>query len=117
MPNIVLEYTNSVEGRVNIQGMLEDIHQIALNSDLFQSDDVKSRTLRCHHWLIGEHDDSEDFIHITFEMLSGRTREQKKKLSDELINILTSQASNVKSLSVNIRDMDRESFQKVLNEK
>ncbi|MFC1236868.1 5-carboxymethyl-2-hydroxymuconate Delta-isomerase [Vibrio sp. F74] len=115
MPNIILEYTNSVEDRVNIQGLLEDLHQVALSCGLFQADDVKSRALRCHHWLIGEHDDSEGFIHITFEMLAGRSDEQKKSLSHELIDVLTSQAGTVKSLSVNIRDMDRGTFQKVLN--
>lgn len=115
MPNIVMEHTISVEGRVNIQGLLEDLHQVALDSGLFQKDDVKSRALRCRHWLIGEYEDSEDFIHITFEMLSGRTDEQKKSLSNQLIEILTAQAGTVKSLSVNIRDMDRGSFQKVLN--
>jgi 5-carboxymethyl-2-hydroxymuconate isomerase len=110
-----MEHTISVEGRVNIQGLLEDLHQVALESGLFQAVDIKSRALRCHHWLIGEYDDSEDFIHITFEMLSGRTDEQKKSLSDQLIAVLTQQAGSVKSLSVNIRDMDRVSFQKVIN--
>ncbi|MDB1122759.1 5-carboxymethyl-2-hydroxymuconate Delta-isomerase [Vibrio algarum] len=115
MPNIVLEYTNSVEDRVNIQGLLKDLHQVALDCGLFQADDVKSRALRCHQWLIGEYDDSEDFIHITFEMLSGRSDEQKNKLSHQLIDVLTAQAGTVKSVSVNMRDMDRSTFKKVLN--
>ncbi|GLO62167.1 5-carboxymethyl-2-hydroxymuconate isomerase [Vibrio sp. MACH09] len=114
MPNLVLEYTNSVDERVNIQGLLEDLHQVAIDSDLFQAIDVKSRALRCHHWLIGELSDSEDFIHITFELLDGRTQEQKQQLSANLMAVLTEQASGVKSLSVNMRDMDRSTFQKVV---
>ncbi|MDG3084642.1 5-carboxymethyl-2-hydroxymuconate Delta-isomerase [Vibrio hannami] len=115
MPNLVMEYTSSVEERVNIQGLLEDLHQVALDCGLFAADDVKTRGLRCHHWLIGEKGDSEDFIHISFELLSGRTIEQKKKLADDLMDVLKSQASAVSSLSLNMRDMERETFVKVLN--
>ncbi len=113
MPNIVLEYTNSVDESVNIQGLLQDLHQVALDCDLFVADDVKSRALRCHHWLIGNNEDSEDFIHITFEMLSGRTAEQKQNLSIKLLDVLKSQAGHIKSLSVNMRDMDKACFTKI----
>lgn len=58
MPNLVLEYSNSVEERVNVQGLLEDLHKAALESGLFELASVKSRTLRCHNWLIGEAGDS-----------------------------------------------------------
>lgn len=116
MPNIVLEYSNSVDERVNIQGLLEDLHQVALECGLFKADDVKSRALRCHHWLIGEHDDQLDFIHLTLELLSGRTQEQKELLSQQLIDVLAAQAANVKSLTVNIREMDASSFKKILNQ-
>ncbi len=34
MPNLVLEYSNSVEERVNVQGLLEDLHKAALESGL-----------------------------------------------------------------------------------
>lgn len=113
MPNLVLEYSNSVEERVNIQGLLEDLHQVALQSGLFAPSSVKSRTLRCHHWLIGERGDSVDFIHINVELLDGRSSEQKQALSVQLMAVLAEQASQVHSLTINIRDMDSMSFQKV----
>ncbi|BAC95788.1 5-carboxymethyl-2-hydroxymuconate isomerase [Vibrio vulnificus YJ016] len=115
MPNLVLEYSNSVEERVNIPGLLEDLHHIAIKSGLFDAPSVKSRTLRCHHWLIGEEGDSVDFIHVSFDLLSGRTEEQKRELSRQLMAALQETASHVRSLTVNIRDMDKDSFQKVVN--
>mgnify|MGYP000038246633 FL=1 len=115
MPNLVLEYSNSVDERVNVQGLLEDLHQVALHCGLFDAPSVKSRALRCHHWLVGEEDDSVDFIHISFELLSGRTEEQKRELSRALMQTLQEQARHVRSLTVNIRDMDKSCFQKVIN--
>ncbi|NAZ53828.1 5-carboxymethyl-2-hydroxymuconate isomerase [Vibrio toranzoniae] len=115
MPNLVLEYSNSVDERVNIQGLLEDIHQVALSCGLFDVPSVKSRSLRCHNWLVGDEEDSVDFIHISFELLSGRTEEQKRELSRLLMQALQEQASHIRSLTVNIRDMDKDCFQKVIN--
>ncbi len=115
MPNVVMEYSNSIEERVNVQALLEDLHQATIQSGLFGVGDVKSRTLRTHHWLIGDLDDSVDFIHVTLELLDGRTAEQKKALSESLMQALQAKASFVASLTVNIRDMDRACFQKVTN--
>ncbi|KOO06536.1 5-carboxymethyl-2-hydroxymuconate Delta-isomerase [Vibrio hepatarius] len=115
MPNLVMEYSSSVDERVNVQGLLEDLHQVALLSGLFDVGSVKSRALRCHDWLIGDEGNSVDFIHISFELLDGRTPEQKRELSRQLMAELQGQASHIRSLTVNVRDMDRECFQKVIN--
>ncbi len=115
MPNLVMEYSNSVDERVNIQGLLEDLHNVTLRCGLFDVGSVKSRSIRYHNWLVGEEGDSVDFIHISFELLDGRTEEQKRDLSRQLMEVLTQQASHVRSLTVNIRDMDKACFQKVIN--
>ncbi|MBW3697316.1 5-carboxymethyl-2-hydroxymuconate isomerase [Vibrio sp. T187] len=115
MPNLVLEYSNSVDERVNLQGLLEDLHDVTMNCGLFDASSVKSRALRCHNWLVGEEGDNVDFIHISFELLEGRTEEQKRELSRQLMEVLQQQASHVRSLTVNMRDMDKSCFQKVIN--
>ncbi|EEW12050.1 5-carboxymethyl-2-hydroxymuconate Delta-isomerase [Vibrio mimicus] len=115
MPNLVMEYSNSVDERINVQGLLEDLHQAAIDSGLFDASSVKSRALRCHNWLIGHEGDSVDFIHISFELLAGRSAEQKRDLSRKLMEILVDKASHVRSLTINIRDMDIDCFQKVIN--
>lgn len=115
MPNLVLEYSNSVEERLNVPSLLEDLHHIALKCGLFDASSVKSRTLRCHHWLIGEEGNSVDFIHVSFDLLSGRTQQQKRDLSRQLMAVLQEKAGHVRSLTVNVRDMDKECFQKVVS--
>lgn len=115
MPNLTMEYTSSVEDRVNIQLLLEQLHQSVIEFGIFEPDSVKSRAIRCHQWLLGEYEDGEDFIHVTFELLSGRSDESKSELSQILANIIQSQAATTKSISVNIRDMDRRCFQKIVN--
>lgn len=113
MPHLVMEYSNSAEERLNMQGLLEDLHQVAIDSELFSINDVKSRAIRVHSWLVGDKGNSVDFIHLTVELLSGRTAEQKRELSRELMDILAEKASHIDSLTINVRDMEPESFQKI----
>lgn len=115
MPNLIMEYSNSVEERVNIPSLLEDVHQVALQSGLFNLASVKSRAIRVNDWMIGEEGNSDDFIHICVELLDGRSEEQKSVLSQQLIEALQVHAAHVRSLTVNIREMDRACFQKVVN--
>ncbi|MGF1742846.1 5-carboxymethyl-2-hydroxymuconate Delta-isomerase [Vibrio profundum] len=115
MPNLILEYSNSVDERVNVQGLLEDLHQEVLSCGLFEKSSVKSRAIRYHNWLVGEHNDSQDFIHLRIELLEGRSIEQKTDLSQRLINALAELASHVHSLTVDVREMEKASFQRVLN--
>jgi len=115
MPNLVLEYSNSVEERVNVQGLLEDLHQVMIECGLFDVLTVKSRTLRCHHWLIGDQADSEDFIYISVEVMSGYSAEQKQALSQQLMQVLDSQTGQVRSLSVSIRELDQACFRSVMH--
>ncbi|KAB2823215.1 5-carboxymethyl-2-hydroxymuconate Delta-isomerase [Aliivibrio finisterrensis] len=113
MPHLIMEYSNSSEERLNMQGLLEDLHQVAIDSELFSVNDVKSRAIRVHSWLVGDQENNADFIHITLELLSGRTAEQKRQLSRRLMDVLAEQANHIDSLTINVRDMEPESFQKI----
>ncbi|WP_087023453.1 5-carboxymethyl-2-hydroxymuconate Delta-isomerase [Thaumasiovibrio subtropicus] len=114
MPNLIMEYSEPVAEQVNIPALLDDLHQVSLNSGVFAGDDVKSRAYACQHWQIGHTEDSQDFIHITFTLLSGRDEATKKELGAQLMSVLRDRASSVHSLTIEMRDMERETFTKVL---
>ena len=46
MPHVVMEYSNSIEERVNVESLLEDLHQVTIQSDLFEVSDIKSRMIQ-----------------------------------------------------------------------
>ncbi len=114
MPNLVMEHSESVAEQVNIPALLDDLHQVCLESDIFAVDDVKSRSYPCHQWQIGRQEDNVDFIHITFTLLSGRETDVKQSLGEQLMGVLRHHASGVYSLTIEMRDMERETFTKVL---
>lgn len=77
MPNIIVEYADPVAERVNVGGLVEDLHRAALNTGLFSPDAVKTRAYPCHTWLIGERENQATFVHVEASILSGRSTEQK----------------------------------------
>lgn len=113
MPNLVMEYSDPVAERVNVQGLLADLHRVLLICGLFEPDSVKSRSYPCHCWQIGDDGDRKTFIHLGLSMLAGRHPEQKRQLSRDLMTVLEAHASMIHSLTIDIRDMDTECFLKV----
>ncbi|MGF1691596.1 5-carboxymethyl-2-hydroxymuconate Delta-isomerase [Photobacterium kagoshimensis] len=113
MPNLVVEYADPVAERVNVAGLLDDLHRVMLASGLFEADAVKTRAYPCHNWLIGEDGVKQTFIHIELSLLSGRTVEQKRVLTREVMAELEKHAADINSLTIDVRDMDPETFLKV----
>ncbi len=113
MPHIVMEYSDPVTERVNVGQLLEDLHQTAVGSGIFDASDVKSRAYACHDWLVGEREDEVNFIHVTLLLLDGRDENQKHNLSHALLDVLQQHAPELASLSVDVRDMDRRWYAKV----
>ncbi|MNG35778.1 hypothetical protein D3C84_1225940 [compost metagenome] len=52
----------------------------------------------------------EDFIHMIFYVLAGRTREQKKQLSTRIVRALVERLPSVGAISLDVRDIEREVF-------
>ncbi|EOD81697.1 5-carboxymethyl-2-hydroxymuconate delta-isomerase [Grimontia indica] len=116
MPHIVMEYSDPVSERVSIGQLLEDLHQTAIGSGIFDVSDVKSRAYACHDWLVADKDDQENFIHVTLWLLGGRDEEQKRNLSHAFLDVMQQHAPEVASLTVDVRDMDRRWYAKVKRE-
>ncbi len=113
MPNLIMEYTHSVDERINVQSLLEDLHNALIESQYFEVNSIQSRAMRLHQWLVGELSDSVDFIHVTLEPLEGLSAQQKSTLSEQLMAILSEQAAHVQSLTVKIRDIQVSGYSRV----
>ncbi len=112
MPHVVCEYSDPVSERVNMDLLLEGLHQCLIGSGEFEPANIKTRAYACHNWLIGESDDRKDFIHITLSLFEGRSVELKKALSERLLAELQKHAEHVHSLSVNVCDIDTRVYSK-----
>ncbi|MBT5072329.1 MAG: 5-carboxymethyl-2-hydroxymuconate Delta-isomerase [Kordiimonadaceae bacterium] len=111
MPHCIIEYTANAD--IDIKNLIDVAFESVDQSGLFDRSAIKARAIRYEHYKSGQSRD--DYIHITIKILSGRNAAQKKHLSDVVLEKVAPHIANIKSLTVDIVDMDRASYGKLLN--
>jgi 5-carboxymethyl-2-hydroxymuconate isomerase len=122
MPHIIIEHSSDIV-KSNIRIINSEILQImkSITDGNFDIDQCKIRSFIFDEYRVGTLDESEaSFIHITIKILSGRSVEIRKKLAElvfdfskkSLINLPFKRNSVRTDLSVDIVEMDRETYQK-----
>ena len=113
MPHAIIEYSANLSAVVSENKITQAVHQAMITSGLFDTDNIKTRAHSTDDYMVGSKARKGSFIHLTISILTGRTTEQRKSLSQSMITILKELAANVAdSLTVEIREMDRETYQK-----
>ena len=108
MPHCLIEGSRSLLQSVGGSELVTTVHAAAMGSGLFKEGEVKVRLSLYDHFTVGGSE--EDFVHVIFYLLAGRTDEQKKTLSMAIVRALLECLPAVQSLSVDVRDMHREAF-------
>ena len=111
MPHCIIEYSNDLTSKLDIKQLVNTVFTGAVNSQLFTASHIKTRAIPFDEYLVGEHKTS--FIHITVKLLSGRISEQRKMLSESIIIELKNIVLPPVSISVEVVDMEKESYSKL----
>lgn len=110
MPHCIIEHSSDIDA----QSLIEQVHQGALDASLFtpEGSDIKVRAQSFSQYRTGSVDLS--FIHVSLRILSGRNTEQKNALSQGVLNKLNALAITNCSISVEVIDIHRESYAKIV---
>lgn len=108
MPHCIIEYSQNLEQEVPPLDWMEAVQKACIDSELFKPADIKLRAFSCKHFITGGVQDA--FVHVTVRMLSGRTQQQKNELSQSVLDALCSFSVKQVSLSVEILEMENESY-------
>ncbi|GHD65440.1 5-carboxymethyl-2-hydroxymuconate Delta-isomerase [Jeongeupia chitinilytica] len=116
MPHLSLEYTQNLTG-YDAPAALRTLGQAMFDSGLFGEADIKGRAQCLAGYLVGTSDTDTAFVHVQVSLLSGRTAEQKQalgaRIAEALQTTLPAGHSGVQ-LTVDVRDMDRDCYAKVV---
>ncbi|NMP31277.1 5-carboxymethyl-2-hydroxymuconate Delta-isomerase [Thalassotalea sp. M1531] len=112
MPHCIIEYSADVESQTSAKTLIGQVQAGALASNLFEPEHIKLRTCCFDHSRIGT--SAKGFIHVTARVLSGRTLEQRQHLSNCLLKTLQNMSLQELSLTVEIIEMERESYNKCI---
>ncbi|MFH0782356.1 MAG: 5-carboxymethyl-2-hydroxymuconate Delta-isomerase [Pseudomonadota bacterium] len=86
MPHCIIEYSNEIEKFVAPKKLINAVYQGALKSDLFEDEDIKTRSIGFESYQSGSV--KKAFVHVTVKILSGRNIDQKKSLSHLILSQL-----------------------------
>ncbi|QZP35793.1 5-carboxymethyl-2-hydroxymuconate Delta-isomerase [Pseudomonas sp. DR48] len=116
MPHLHMEYT------ANLPGLNADLALLRLNNTLVASGqfaaefDIKSRAVKVQTFKVGTALAERAFVHVKLALLSGRSPQIKKQLSESLLAVaqdLCEWPTGVEvQVCVEILDIDRESYTK-----
>ncbi|EJM69148.1 5-carboxymethyl-2-hydroxymuconate isomerase [Pseudomonas sp. GM49] len=116
MPHLHMEYT------ANLTDLNADVALMRLNNTLVASGqfaaefDIKSRAVKVETFKIGTALAERAFVHVKLALLSGRSAQIKKQLSESLLEVvreLCEWPSGIEvQLCVEILDIDRDSYSK-----
>lgn len=112
MPHIIVEHTKGVSKLVSEQEIARHVHMAVVESGIFDPSAIKTRTHACDRIWWGEEAAEMDFIHVTVKILSGRDIAKRAGLSAAVFKVLQERAAPVPKLSVDIHEMDKETYSK-----
>jgi len=110
MPHCIIEHSSTLTSN----DLLPLVFQGALDSQLFADDgsDIKLRALSFNDYQTGTI--KSDFIHIVLKILSGRSGDDKQKLSALVLAQISSLNFKDCSITVEVVDMDKASYSKLV---
>lgn len=116
MPHLIVEYSQNLGTFPEAQALVELNETITASPELADEADLKSRFVLVDSFAIGTAPAQRAFVHAQLRMLSGRSPEAKKDLTERIAVVLRrltpKPAGVMVQLSVELVDMDRPSYVK-----
>lgn len=111
MPHIIVEYAEEALEQFPINEILMSIHNSITDSGLFKANQIRTRAYPFRHFTNAG--GSDPFIHIQARIKSGRDTENKKQLGEVILSGVKQLEMPISVVSVEIIDMDRDSYGKL----
>jgi len=90
MPQVIIEYTDNLKADADIPALLEKINETIISQPggIFPPGGTRSRAIELTDYRMADGAEDYAFVHTTFKIGAGRTAEQKKKVCDDLFEVL-----------------------------
>lgn len=116
MPHLTVEYSRNLAGFPEAQALTELNQAVTASPEIADEADLKTRIIVANSFAVGTAAEPRAFVHAQLRVLSGRTPEAKRDLSECIASVLrrlTPRPEGVLvQLSVEVVDMDRGSYVK-----
>ena len=88
MPHLNIEYSANLEDSLDIQALVDRIHETALETGIFPLGGVRTRAEPRNHYRIANGDPRAGYIHMMVRIGSGRDVETRESAGDRIFAAL-----------------------------
>lgn len=111
MPHFIIDCSESILSLANPDELMLSVYAAAESTGLFARGGVGGIKVRLHPYRHFTNADArEHFVHVFANIMEGRTREQKKMLSERVVRALKELLPAVEIISMNIRDFEKATY-------
>ena len=112
MPHCIIEYTKGITPSLDINKLVEIVHQTTFDSGLFEIDDIKTRAFQSDHFMVGYgHSES---IHVVVKLMPGRSIDTRKALSLSIAQVISDLTLPAAEVTVEIEEIDKTTYSKII---
>lgn len=88
MPHLVLEYSNNIVEKANLQELFQQCHQQLVEILPTELTSCKSRAIEYQTYLLANGDTAQAFVHLDLKILPGRDKSTLDKASHAIMDLL-----------------------------
>jgi 5-carboxymethyl-2-hydroxymuconate isomerase len=85
MPHVIVEYSANLDGTLDVQRLVDDLHQVVADSGVAEIEAIRTRAKRRDVYRIADGNSKNAFVHITMRLRIGRSEEVRTKLAEALL--------------------------------
>jgi len=85
MPHIIVEYSANLEDSVDVQKLIDDLHQVVVDSGVAEVAAIRTRAKRRDVYRVADGDPKNAFVQVVMRLRIGRSEEMRSKLADALL--------------------------------
>ncbi|WP_020405830.1 5-carboxymethyl-2-hydroxymuconate Delta-isomerase [Hahella ganghwensis] len=108
MPHFILDCSEDILDQLSQESIIDQIHQVAHASGLFDEQDIKVRVNPYRIYLVGG--GKAPFIHVFSHIMQGRSTEQKAALSQSIVRTLMSMFPEVPNIAMNVSEFEKATY-------
>lgn len=111
MPHFIIDCSESILSLANPDELMRSVYAAAESTGLFAGGVVGGIKVRLRPYRYFTNADArEHFVHVFANIMEGRTREQKKALSEKVVRALKELLPAVEIISMNVREFEKATY-------
>ena len=99
MPHQIIEYSANLDARMDVDALVDGLHQVAMDTDGLPVGGLRTRAARRDHYQVADRDPDNAFVHVILKLGHGRPVEVRRAFGEKLFAALCELLEPVSSIS------------------